>query len=104
MEVTIHRCSNKNYWYQKHIGSTFEVEDSHPDVTRYKVIGQDKTIDLEDTLEFNDYQSVLQRRDFEMTPSEEIYLVLRDFLQEHNAPPILKQKLYIMYENASFFD
>ena len=76
MEVTIHRCSNKNYWYQKHIGSTFEVEDSHPDVTRYKVIGQDKTIDLEDTLEFNDYQNVLQRRDFEMTPSEEIYFTL----------------------------
>jgi hypothetical protein len=104
MEVTIYRCSSKYYWYQKHIGESFEVEDSHPDVTRYKVVGQDKTIDLEDTLEFEDYEDVLQKKDIDGTPSEDIYKELREFLQKHNAPPLLKQKLFVMYENASFFD
>ena len=104
MEVTIHRCSNKNYWYQKHIGDSFEVDDSYPDVERYRIKGSLKTINLEDTLEAVAYESHLERKDIEAMGSEKIYTELRDFLQENDAPPSLKQKLFIMYENASFFD
>ena len=99
-EVTILRCSNKNYWYQKHIGETFEVE-TYDDLTRYKVKGEDKTIDLIDVIP--DGQSDVNLVDDDFS-AKEIYEELRLFLNKNNASPDLVQKLFLLYRDASFFD
>lgn len=104
MEVTIYRCSNKNYWYQKYIGMTYNVEDAYSDIKRYKVKGENLTIDLEDTLEDLSYDNYKKISKLESIKSEELYIELRNFLQSHNSPADLKQKLYVLFVNASFFD
>ncbi len=104
MEVTIYRCTNRNYWYQKHIGNSYEVEDSFNDATRYKIKNENKTIDLEDTLEEASYNTHLKLQELDIMKAEDSYIELRDFLQDNNAHPDLKQKLYLLFINASFFD
>ena len=98
-EVTILRCSNNSYWYQKHIGKTFEVE-TFDNMSKYKVKGENKTIDLVDVLPDGE-ESVLDDDDFS---SSEVYEELRDFLDKNNASADLVQKLFLLYRDASFFD
>jgi len=98
-EVTILRCSNSSYWYQKHIGETFEVE-TYDDMSKYKVKGENRTIDLVDVLPDGE-EKVLDDDDFS---SSEVYEELRAFLDKHEASADLVQKLFLLYRDASFFD
>jgi hypothetical protein len=101
-EVTILRCSNKSYWYQKHIGETYEVE-TFDDLSKYKVKGDNRTIDLLDVLSDDEYHDhkVLKDYDFD---SKEFYEELRAFLDKNDASADLVQKLFLLYRDASFFD
>ena len=104
MKVTIHRCSSSSYWYMGHIEETFEVENSYPDLRRYRVKGTYKTIDICDTTEEWEEGSMIESSDGSEITSHDAYDGLRDFLQENNAPAHLKQKLFILYESAAFWD
>lgn len=99
-EVTILRCSSKNYWYQNHIGESFEVE-TCDDLTRYKVRGENKTIDLLDVIPDNSFDFKLVDEEFS---AKELYEELRLFLSKNNASPDLIQKLFLLYRDASFWD
>jgi len=106
MEVIIHRFSNNAYWYKDRIGEPFEVEGSYPDLRRYRVKDTYKTIDICDTTEEWEDELVIKSNNVEGSgiSSHDAYDGLRDFLQENNAPAHLKQKLFVLYEGAAFWD
>ncbi len=100
MEVTIERCGNKNYWYNSRIGESFEVE-LHNDIRRYKVKDSELTIDIEDTISWDDYNSGEMLDDHERVPSKNVYEELRLYLQNNDAPAHLKQKLFVLFQRSN---
>lgn len=110
MKVTIYRCSNNSYWYKNYIGEEFDVENSHKDISRYKLIGSNKTITIEDTVPIEDLYSndkyIVNQNDIddlEKYSNEIIYERLKQFLDDNKSNLNLKQELYILFERAKLF-